>query len=226
MKFLVSYIIICAMLMSANQVLALSYQISTDDSTESWQLNNSQLSAAKLLQNYIENYKNKINTLHILYHWSNSIVISNFNFQASSMSKSLEDIRNNKYSSYEAGQIMSNIVSDLKSINTKMKLFLEQERTLYQRALQQKQIILSNIWSQISQTLDKLLLSVSKQLIEKQSLSSREKSLVESLIVLREQNNKMKAFSKINFETQWEMEQYIKNLIGTIRIEFWKIKKL
>jgi len=214
------------MLMSANQVLALSYQISTDDSTESWQLNNSQLSAAKLLQNYIENYKNKINTLHILYHWSNSIVISNFNFQASSMSKSLEDIRNNKYSSYEAGQIMSNIVSDLKSINTKMKLFLEQERTLYQRALQQKQIILSNIWSQISQTLDKLLLSVSKQLIEKQSLSSREKSLVESLIVLREQNNKMKAFSKINFETQWEMEQYIKNLIGTIRIEFWKIKKL
>lgn len=226
MKFLVSYIIICAILMSANQVLALSYQISSDNTVENWQLNNSQLSAAKLLQNYIVNYKNKINALHTSYNWSDSVVISNFNFQATSMSKSLKDIQNNKYSSYEAGQIMSNIVSDLKSINTKMKLFLEQEKTLYQRALKQKQIVLSNIWSQISQTLDKLLLSISTQLIEKKSLSSREKNLVQSLVVLREQNNRMKAFSDINFESQWEMEQYIKNLIGIIRIEFWKIKKL
>lgn len=226
MKFLVSYIIICAILMSANQVLALSYQISSDNTVENWQLNTSQLSAAKLLQNYIVNYKNKINALHTSYNWSDSVVISNFNFQATSMSKSLKDIQNNKYSSYEAGQIMSNIVSDLKSINTKMKLFLEQEKTLYQRALKQKQIVLSNIWSQISQTLDKLLLSISTQLIEKKSLSSREKNLVQSLVVLREQNNRMKAFSDINFESQWEMEQYIKNLIGIIRIEFWKIKKL
>jgi hypothetical protein len=212
--------------MSANPVLAINYQAPFSETSQKWQINSSQMSAAKLLQDYVENYKTKINTLHVSYHWAKNITISNFNFQISNISKSLSDIQNNKYSSHDAGNIMSRIVSDLKTINTRMKVFLEQEKITHQKQLQEKQLALSNIWNQISRTLDNLLLSVSNNLLKQKDLSSKEKKLVEILIVLREQNNRMKAFDGITFESQSQMEQYIKGLIWTIRIEFWKIKNL
>lgn len=224
MKFWLLYIIICAILFSANPVVALNYQETITESENYWDITTSQLSAAKLLQNYVANYKNKINQLHNEYEGENSIAIKNFNTQTSQMNDSLNDIQNNKYNSNEAWKIMSQIVSDLKVTNTRMKVFLEQEKILYLESIKKKQKKLTEIGRQISNTLDTLLLTVSNQLIKKNALTQKERKLVESLVVLREQNIKMKKFSWINFTSQWEMNQYLKDVVWTIKLEFQKIR--
>lgn len=226
MKFWVSIGIICALVLSANQVLAINYQSDFSVSSHNWQIRSSQLSAAKLLQDYLNNYRVKINNLHDLYQGSNNVAISNFNLEISKMSRNLDNIQNNKHSASDAGRIMSKIVEDLKIINTRMKVFLEQEKIMYYVRLQEKQKNLSKIWTQISNTLDALLLTVSNKLILKSSLTNKEKRLVESLVILREENNKMKKFISTNFESQEEMNNYITWVIGSIRNEFKKIKRL
>ncbi len=226
MKLWLLYIIICAISMSANPVLALNYQEDFVNSAQNWDITESQLSAAKLLQNYIETYRNKINQLHNTYEWPNSVAMSNFNFQTWNMQASLIDIQKNKYDTKTSSKIMSKIVSDLKIINTRMKVFLEQEKIIYLDSVRQKQQVLSWIWKQISDTLDDLLLSVSNQLITKNNLSTKEKKLVESLVVLREQNMKMKKFSNYEFTSHSEMNQYLKDVISAIRNEFKKIRTL
>ncbi len=212
--------------MSANPVLALNYQEDFVNSAQNWDITESQLSAAKLLQNYIETYRSKINQLHNTYEWPNSVAMSNFNFQTWNMQESLIDIQKNKYDTKTSSKIMSKIVSDLKIINTRMKVFLEQEKIIYLDSVRQKQQVLSWIWKQISDTLDDLLLSVSNQLITKNNLSTKEKKLVESLVVLREQNMKMKKFSSYEFTSHTEMNQYLKDVISNIRNEFKKIRTL
>lgn len=226
MKLWLLYIIICAISMSANPVLALNYQEDFVNSAQNWDITESQLSAAKLLQNYIETYRSKINQLHNTYEWPNSVAMSNFNFQTWNMQESLIDIQKNKYDTKTSSKIMSKIVSDLKIINTRMKVFLEQEKIIYLDSVRQKQQVLSWIWKQISDTLDDLLLSVSNQLITKNNLSTKEKKLVESLVVLREQNMKMKKFSSYEFTSHTEMNQYLKDVISNIRNEFKKIRTL
>jgi len=226
MKFWLLYIIISAILLSANPVLALNYQNNDVAWVQNWEITTAQLSAAKLLQDYVANYRSKINQLHAEYEWPSSIAIINFNSQTSQMYRNLSYIQNNKYDSNSAWKIMSQIVSDLKVLNTRMKVFLEQEKILYHESIKEKQKSLWAIWQQISNTLDKLLLSISNQLIKKKVLSTKEKRLVESLVVLREQNIKIKKFSTLNFNSQWEMNRYIKEVISGIRLEFQKIKTL
>lgn len=226
MKFWLLYIIICALLLSANPVFALNYQEPFINASESWVISSSQLSAARLLQNYVESYQNRINELYRSYEWWESPIISNFNIQMSNMDKSLGDIRNNKYNSRVSSNIMSKTVSDLKSINTRMKVFLEQKKSIYLDSIKQKQLVLWQIWQQISDTLDTLLLSVSNQLVTKKSLTKKEKELVEILITLREENIKMKNFMNITFLSSSEMNQYLRDVIWSIRIEFKKIRSL
>ena len=226
MKFWLLYIIISAILLSANPVLALNYQNNDVAWVQNWEITTAQLSAAKLLQDYVANYRSKINQLHAEYEWPSSIAIINFNSQTSQMYRNLSYIQNNKYDSNSAWKIMSQIVSDLKVLNTRMKVFLEREKILYHESIKEKQKSLWAIWQQISNTLDKLLLSISNQLIKKKVLSTKEKRLVESLVVLREQNIKIKKFSTLNFNSQWEMNRYIKEVISGIRLEFQKIKTL
>jgi len=125
-----------------------------------------------------------------------------------------------------ASQDMSEIVSKIKLINTRMKVFLEQEKVLTQKKIKEKQEALSKIWKQISKTLDELILSVSTKLLKKKSLSSKEKKLVESLVILRQENNKIKNFNTLEFESIRQMQNYLKTVITEIRSEFKKIRSI
>ena len=226
MKSLYSSIIICAMLASANQVLAINYQNTNIVMPQNQEISDSQYSAAKLLQDYVEEYKMKINNLYSQYNGNNPIVMSSFNQQLSKMSQNLYDIQEDRITSNQAWKILSEIVSDLKTINTRMKVFLEQEKILWEEKLRKKQQTLAKIWSQISKTLDSLLLSISNQLLSQSKLSAKEKRLVESLVVLRAQNNKMKNFSNITFETETQMKEYLKQIVDAIRNEFIVIRNI
>ena len=142
------------------------------------------------------------------------------------MDVNLRNIQRNRFNSEQAGRIISKTVSDLKTLNTKMKIFLNQEKLLYLRQLRAKQESLWKIGNKISTTLDTLLLSVSRSLINKNRLSDTEKKVVESLVKLRQENTKMKAFSTTQFSSFNEMENYIKSVVSAIRNEFVEIRKI
>jgi len=226
MKIFFLYIIICAFSLSANQVLAVNYQNESNAVWLNLEINSSQLSAAKLLQKYLTSYKLKINELFNTYESSNTIAMSTFNSQLVSMYNTLEDIQNWNATTAQAKRVISSVVSELKIINTRMKVFLEQEKILHEKKLKSKQEKLSKIWDKISKILDSFLASVSTKLLSKDSLSQREKDIAKSLIIIRQQNNKMKAFARSSFESESQMKDYISTVVSSIRNEFKKMKSL
>jgi hypothetical protein len=182
------------------------------------------ISAAKLLQNYVESYREKINDLLGSYHSENTHIIDAVNTPLKQMSQSLNVIRHKSVDPLVVNSVMKSIVSDLKNINNKMKVYLEQERQLYLERIQSTQDIYVQIGTKISTVLDHLVDTLSHSLVQKDSLSEKEKEIVRSLVVIRKQSNNIKDFKNKAFDSQEEMKEYFQNIIFVIKSEIISMK--
>lgn len=197
-------------------------EIPVDSGFEAVSKNN--ISAAKLLQDYVESYGDKINGLLEPYDSENTEIITNVNNVLKQMSRSLDIIQYKSADPSKVNEIMESIVNDLKSINSRMKIYLEQERELHEERLKNIQNNYNEIWLKISAILDNLISQLSNSLIQKKSLSQKEKEIVWSLVIIREENNKIKDFKNQSFSSQEEMKIYFQNIILKIKGEIINMK--
>lgn len=181
-------------------------------------------SAAKLLQDYVESYGEKINSLLDSYASENTEIITLVNSSLKQMSRSLDIIQYKSVDPDVVNSVIKSVVSDLKTINSKMKVYLEQERQLYLLRLETSKNTYIRIASKISEILDNLIDTISHSLVQKESLSEKEKTIVRSLVIIREQNNKIKDFKNISFSSRQEMKQYFQDIIFTIKGEINSMK--
>ena len=181
-------------------------------------------SAAKLLQDYVESYGEKINSLLDSYASENTEIITLVNSSLKQMSRSLDIIQYKSVDPDVVNSVIKSVVSDLKTINNKMKVYLEQERQLYLLRLETSKNTYIRIASKISEILDNLIDTISHSLVQKESLSEKEKTIVRSLVIIREQNNKIKDFKNISFSSRQEMKQYFQDIIFTIKGEINSMK--
>ncbi len=226
MNFIKLLSIVWVLLLSANQVFALSYKDTLP--TNSWfkSVSQSDIWAAKLLQDYVKSYRDKINSLLDSYNAKESLIIELANDDLKQMSRSLDIIQYKSVNPDVVNDVMKSIVSDLKTLNNRMKIYLEQEKILHKERVEQIKIKYIKIWSKISLILDNIILSLSNSLIEKETLSSEEKSIVRSLVVIRQQNEKITAFKNIEFHSEQEMKDYFRNIINILRTEIISIKNI
>jgi len=210
--------------MSASQVSALNYKDELPVSSGFESVDENNISAAKLLQDHVESYEEKINGLFLRYNSQNSEVIDVINQSLKQMSRSLDIIQYKSIDPKVVNEVMQSIVTDLKKINNKMKIYLEQERQIHVQSISFIQDNYVRIGQKISTILDNLVDSISQSLIQKESLSEKEKEIVRSLVIIRKQNNKLKDFKTLRFESELEMKQYLTDIIKAIREEILSIK--
>lgn len=218
--------IVWVLLLSASQVSALTYKDADFSEENITNISESSISEAKLLQDYVLRYQTKINTLYAEYSNEASQTLKDANTILDKMSWALTKIQDKYLDESEAESVMKSIVYDLKILNERMKVYLDQEKTLYQNNLAKKKKQFSQAWKKISSILDSLIENISSLLIKKENLSEKEKNIVESLVKIRFENNKIKEFDSIVFWSEEEMNQYFKNIIQNVRNEILIIKEL
>ena len=216
--------IIWVLSVSASQVSALTYNDELPVSSSFKEVSDANTSAAKLLQDYVESYGEKINSLLDSYASENTEIITLVNSSLKQMSRSLDIIQYKSVDPDVVNSVIKSVVSDLKTINNKMKVYLEQERQLYLLRLETSKNTYIRIASKISEILDNLIDTISHSLVQKESLSEKEKTIVRSLVIIREQNNKIKDFKNISFSSRQEMKQYFQDIIFTIKGEINSMK--
>lgn len=223
-----SYIfsIICLLLLSANQVVALSYKDEFPKNSINNPLTKANISEAKLLQSYVISYREKISSLYDSYTNKKSQVMLDANSILANMSSSLQNIQDSKISSQDATDIMKSIVSDLKTLNTRMKVYLQQEEIIFKNRIAKEKEKYVITWKRISSILDKIISQFTNSLSKKESLSESEKNIIRSLLRLSEENSKIKKFESISFTNEDQMKIYFKNIIVNIRKEILIIKEL
>lgn len=218
--------IICGFFLSANLVSALTYNDSFSSDAENPPLPASKIYEAELLESYIVRYREKITNVYATYSQEHSIALENARAQLKKMERALEKIQTQPISQNDANAIMQSIVSDIKILNTRMKVYLEQEQFLAEQRLQEQKNKYIKVGTQISKLLESFIEKMTAQLIKKQELSKKEKEIVRSLLRIREQNEKIRSFSKKEFSSPEDMKSYLQSIIEQIRKEIYTIKQL
>jgi hypothetical protein len=220
-------LILCVFTISANQVDALSYKGTLNiKKTENPNISQNHISEAKLLHTYVLRYKENIANLYALYSSEESQIIKDAYTILDTMGASLINIQDAYYQDNDASEIMQSIVVDLKLLNTRVKVYLEQQKVIHEKKVKK---ILSqhiSIGQRISKILDTLIDQLSRSLIRKESLSENEKRIVQSLVKIRSENQKIKDLKNMSFSSEEEIKVYFKEIIKTIRQEILRIKDL
>lgn len=224
MNFIKLLSILSVLVLSANQVFALDYRDELPISSAFASVDADDISAAKLLQNYVNSYEDKINRLFDSYEVENREIIDAANTQLGQMSRSLDLLQYKSVNPDIVPDVMQSVVSDLKTLNNRMKIYLEQEKVLYFDKVRWIQKDYAKIWDKISDILDTLILNVSNSLINKETLSTKEQEIVKSLVSIREQNNYIKDFRNISFRSEEEMKEYFRDIIKVIRKDIINIR--
>lgn len=225
MNFIKILSILPVLILSANQVVALDYNDEIPVSSTFRDLETDDISAAKLLQNYVASYESKINRLFASYEVEDRNIIDAANQQLKQMSRSLDIIRFKSVNPDVVPQVMQSIVSDLKTLNNRMKIYLEQEKIIYFAKVRKIQKNYDIIGVKISNILDSIVGVVTNSLIDKKSLSLKEQEIVKSLISIREQNDNIKNFRNVTFWSEGEMKEYFRDIIKIIRVDIRNIQQ-
>ncbi len=120
---------------------------------------------------------------------------------------------------------MLRIVSDIKDLNVRVKTYLKERQRIYEEKIEERKAKYTTISKRISSILDNLISSMTQSLSKKKSLSSQEKIIVKSLVRIRDENNKIKAFESIRFDSEAEMQIYFQGIVNNLRKEILIIKE-
>ncbi len=212
--------ILFVLVLSANQLTVLSYWATQD--SEAFPSS----SSVQLLLDYVDDYKRQINSLFAKYEIENSEVVSSFNRNISEIKKDVSKVINGWTPSNQYQDIITAAISDLKILNNKMKIYLDQEILLYKQKIMREQETYDTIGKKISPILRNIIQRITDKLSRKSILNESEKEIVRSLIRLRDQDEKISKFWNINFWSRDQMKEYFKSIIISIRTEIILIKKL
>ena len=179
---------------------------------------------ARILHLYIQRYLERIESSVEKYNLNNPSLVAHSYRSINDMLLELEKIMNKDYGEEQAEKIMTNIVKDIKKVNTDFKSYIQQlEKRRSEELISERKKYLE-IGAKISTILDEMILSYSNKLIKKTTLSEKDMNIIRSLSVLRQKNIRIKNFQNINFQTKDELKQYFREIIYDIRLEIRDIK--
>lgn len=209
----------------ANRVFAISYssELTTDSRyAESYKSN---IQEASLLEIYVTRYRNNINDLYSSYSSQESTILRNTNKELNAMIKVLKKIQSEPINPEIGDAVMKDIVRELKDINRKIKLYLQEQRDLYDERLWAKKQQYTILWKKISTILTNIVETQTQKLLKIENLSTNHKEAVRILIRIRWENQKIEEFEKIRFESEREMKEYFEDIIRNLRKDLKNLRK-
>ncbi len=218
------FIIISVFILSANSVFALKYSESLSISSNYFDVSKQHKSEAKLLQNYVLKYKEDINNVYKIHTRWTTPMMRDTNIILDDMLVALEMIQNKQVNPGTVEGVMLSIVADIKILNSRVKVYLTERQKIHELKIQTVQQEYIWVGKRISNILDDLTTKITAILSQKNNLTESEKLIIKSLDRIRVENNKIKAFKNLKFNSEAEMQIYFKNIALNLRKEILIIK--
>lgn len=209
----------------ANTVFANTYTSRIDSPSGFEKLSKQKISEISLLQTYVLRYKDKINDTYSIYSKNPSSIIIRANNTLEEMNEALSILLQSNLWTNNTEKVMKEIINDLKTLNSRLKVYFQQEKDTFDQNMANKKIQYQKIWDQISQILDKLIDSQTQRLLKIKELSSNDKKLIQILLSIQSENTKIKEFKNIRFESEATMKIYFQNIIKKLRQDLKDTKK-
>jgi len=208
----------------ANTVFSNSYKDKLILDSNFKSVSQEKISQARILQSYIIEYKKNVNMLYGEYKSGESQIMQDANTILNTMANSLESIQKRPVNPSVVEDIFQSISTDLRSLNQKMKIYLEQEKIISDQVISEKKRIYIQTGRKISSIIDLIILKVSSELKKKTNYSQKDKNIVAALVELQNINTKINLFSNQNYSSVKEMDDFFKNIIRSIRKQISIIK--
>lgn len=225
-SFLYTYIILSTFTLSASWVSALSYKDALPYENKDISIRQESREEAQLVKGYIQRYRQNIQEVYANYSSEESKTMNDALTITSLMLKKLEEMENASLSQKNFDTIMKTIVDDLALLNGKMKTYLEEQKVLHEKKLEETKKKYSSIGKKISILLEEFLKKMSLQLSKKKTLSDNDKKIIQNLIDIREENDRILDFEKRIFSSEEDMKRYFQKIVRNIQSEMQAIVEI
>jgi len=223
-KFLTYTSILLVFVLHANTVFWVTYKEKFTINSTYLKVSQEKISQARVLQSYIIEYKKNINKLYSDYNTWESKVMQDANEILNTMANSLESIQKRSVNPDIVPEVFQSISEDLQKLNTKMKIYLEQEKIISKQEIELKKQLYIASGKKISEVIDLIIIKVSRELNKLSEFNETHKKIVTALVELQNIKSSIQDFSQKNYSSIKEMEDFFRLIAKDIRKQISIIK--
>lgn len=181
---------------------------------------------AVLIENYITRHKEKIEIFINKYDIKNNLDINNDLEIINNSIIALKKIQNTKIKKDFAEKVINIILDNIKIVNDNLKEKLEIERKKYEKRLDEKKKIYSNLWKVLSNKINEINIKVAKNIINNNNLGEIKNEIKNNLIKLNNESLKLKNFWYLDYKSEIEIKKSFISILKNIRKEINIMNKL
>jgi hypothetical protein len=142
------------------------------------------------------------------------------------MKQALQNIQTKQIEKSDAEWILSSVIQELKNISTWVNPYLKSQQKKYENELAGIKTNYVRIGKLISTVLYNFIERFSLKLSEIDSLTIKQRELVNSLVRLNKSRESINEFSRLNFRTKDDMKDFYSSIIDSIKNELQTIRGL
>ncbi len=184
------------------------------------------INKAKLLLRYAGEYQDNIKQIQERYEIAKSPLVDDSLREIDQMKQALKKIQTKQVEKSDAEWVLSSVIKELKNISTGINPYLKSQQKKYEDELDTIKWNYVRIGNLISNALYNFIESFSLKLSEIDTLTIKQKQLVESLVRLNKSRESINAFSRLSFRTKGDMKDFYTSIIQSIKDEFQTIRWL
>lgn len=181
------------------------------------QISDRQIQEAILLQGHVIRFAENINSESERLSLGQDIYLNQIYLSLFRMKEILWYIAEKKVKSDAINWYMKEIIKDLKIHNTNLKNYFEQKELDAFFLLKKQQEKFAGFTKKLTHSLEILIKNLSIKLKEKNSLSEKEREIVQLLIELNGEKNQLKEFENKNFTNLQEMKNHLATSILRVK---------
>lgn len=184
------------------------------------------INKAKLLFKYAQKYQSNVREIQERYEISDSPIINDSFREIDLMKQALQNIQTKQIEKSDAEWILSSVIQELKNISTWVNPYLKSQQKKYENELAGIKANYVRIGKLISTVLYNFIERFSLKLSEIDSLTIKQRELVNSLVRLNKSRESINEFSRLNFRTKDDMKDFYSSIIDSIKNELQTIRGL
>lgn len=178
-----------------------------------------------LIENYVYNLKNEINTLLNKYNIEQKKIQKQL-WEINDILNIIENIHNKQYNENEYNQIIELILKEIKENKNEIKNIVIKEQEEYKKTLLTKKKAYSELWIKLNTQFDTIIKKYYNIYQKKETITKTDTQIIKVLKNLSNESLKLKNFWLLNFDSIDEMNETFKKILKNIKKEMINLKSL
>ena len=198
----------------------------SEKSVDNFEVKNTKLNIkwAKLIEKYLVWLVNNLTDLKKRYWLENNPEIIEYSERLHSMIIDINNVQNTDISKVKAEKIMSDIISELKILNLKIKKLFKKEKEKREIEINVEREKYYSLSIKISSSLDKIIRKIRTNIHNKISTGNKDEKILLNLKNLERESQELKSIKSLNLKTNDDVRRYLLSILKKIKNEINEMK--